>query len=256
MSSLLIVAAIYELVNKGNKFFTGTKLPVCTGDNVEGFQKISNSFSSSTTPIGAAKMEQYIERITSRIPNFYPKLLKDQVDSILTQYDQLKSSKFWLKKEPAYMYSCVYSPEDKKFSFVAKIFTPKSNEKGDYYQVKDMSVATEFDGFKRFSYTSSIVNNEISDATSSDVLDNADVISSIQFALIPAALTTSSDDLVTIFKPIIEASIANIDAEKYPYGVNADNAASVKTKLQGILANGFQLSAKTLYENAQDMCHK
>ena len=72
-SSLLIVAALYELMSKGNSLFAEkTNLDVCSSSNSQAFQNIYAYSSDSSMSIAAEKQSQYLDRIISRLPTTFP----------------------------------------------------------------------------------------------------------------------------------------------------------------------------------------
>ncbi|EAY05889.1 hypothetical protein TVAG_353290 [Trichomonas vaginalis G3] len=252
MSSLLIVAALYELMNKGAKFFSDSTLPVCSGNNVASFEKINVSPSSSSMVITKSKVPTYINRRKQNLPNSLPPLLKDQIDTILNQFNEL--SKIDLSEKSASIYYSFYSPESNRFGFYCHTFTPVTTKTGiPGVRIEEIRVISEFEGFHRFASSTFVSQDKFTDSSSSDDLDTDGIIGSIQFSLIPISLTT---DNLKFLEPIAKAAIEQIDAKNYPTGVTEANAEVVKQKLNQMITDGFKINLSNLKDAANQKCKK
>jgi hypothetical protein len=256
-TSLLIVAALYELVTAGEKFLSKSTLPVCNGSNPQAFKELFSSATSQQYSFKKENMDDSIRRKMSAICDYFEDMKIEQVNEILNQFSVLKKSKFWEEDKNASLISTSYSPDTKKFSFYSFFAYP--NKKEGVYSSGYLAATVRFEGFQRFQATSIYTIDRYSETSTLDderYAENVDnLVGAIQISLLPIVLFYNNDVFQTLISPIVKTSINAIDNGKLPYGVTEENKASVREKLLSIQTNGFpSFSDKLFYDALDEKC--
>ena len=243
--SLLIVAALYQLVTKGEKFLSDSKLPVCDKESREGFSSIQSGSVSGSMSVKFNDTERLLRTVMATFKPNYADMKFEQANNILGQLNTLKESKFWEEHKNVSVISSSYSPESKEFSFYALSMNYLNNGKKESYRKSEYESTVQFAGFKRFQSTSYYAGEEISEDTYLDGQTNEDpdeIISALQISLLPFVFTKNDEFMDKIIMPIVDVSIKQIEKGELPYGVTEANKEDVKQKLLSIVKDGFPMS--------------
>ena len=254
-ASLLIVAALYQLVSKGEKFLSDSKLPVC--ENIEGFQNINAGSTFGSFNLKKIHVERYFKQKMTQAPSKSEEMKIEQANNILLQMSSALDSKFWETNKNMTIISSSYTPESKEFSFyLLNLFYNKSR---DIYIASESTSRTKFAGFKRFQSTSYFTGEESSDSSFLDNETTADpdeLIAALQISLLPYVLFNNNDFMERVIMPIVEISIKQIEKGDFPYGVNEANKEDVKQKLLSIVNDGFpmEINSYSISQSLNEKC--
>jgi len=255
--SLLIVAAIYELLTAGEKFLSKSTLPICSGSNPQSFKSISGSFRFSNLTVNKTSMRKFINYKMSEIDSYFEDMRIDQANDILNQFSALQNSEFWQYDKNVSLISTSYSPDARKFSFYSFSSHPYTKVMNRYV-VDVFGTTISFEGYERFQTTSFYTIDEYRETSTIEKAESAEdidkVVGAIQISLLPLILFDNKRFVQNVIGPIVKTSINAINSGKLPYGVTNENKENVKEKLLSIETNGLSLSPNALSLAIDEKC--
>ena len=258
-SSVLLIAALSNLMSKGNTTFAGNNLlDVCSSSNKYAFANIQSTTKFTKMAASKEKEGAYFRQQMARIPTSLPDMIKFQADNIIQGFLKGDESKFWENDQNFSLISSSYSPDTKKFAVYSYSAYPTSSSTGRAgYSNSYLSISTSYDFPHRFQSTTISDGSTMSESTTLSLATQDDInraIGAIQISLLPLVLTSDKTSLNTHFLPIVKSAISAIDSGDYPYGVTQENAETVKANLNKILNEGFSLSAFEIQYQIDKQC--
>ena len=260
-SSLLIVAALYELMSNGNSLFAekSSLIDACSNSNKNSFTKFYSTISDSSMTVSATKQSDYINRIITKLPIKFPDMIKSQADDVLQQFKAAQDSKFWESNGNASVISSHYSPEEKMFRTMIWTATPVTNNEKLGYRNQEFSCAVSYNYPNRFQTTVFSDGNTASQSStllssSSTETQIEKALGALELTLLPFTLVNNNERIQQWFTPLVNAAIKEIDSGNLPYLVTEENKATVKENLQELLNKGFNININDIQQQVNQKC--